>query len=176
MALTLKNQQKIEIRALTPGDWEAVCAIYLDGIATGQATFETTTPTWQEWNFNHLPTARLVAISESNESGIRGWAALSRISTRLVYAAVAEVSVYVAKNCQGQGIGRVLLEQLVDESEKNGIWTLQASVFPENVASIALHKDCGFRQVGIREKIGRLNGVWRDTVLLERRSKLAGTQ
>jgi len=176
MTRVVKNRKKIEIRALIPEDWEAVRAIYLDGLATGQATFETSAPTWEEWHSNHLPSARLVAIAEKNVGGIKGWAALSRISTRLVYAGVAEVSVYVAKDCRGQGIGRALLEQLIDESEKNGIWTLQASVFPENAASIALHKDCGFRQVGIREQIGRLNGVWRDTVLLERRSKLAGTQ
>jgi len=171
----LKNQEKVEIRALTPEDWGKVRAIYLGGIATGQATFETTAPPWEKWDSNHLPFARLVASSERNGS-IKGWAALSRVSTRLVYAGVAEVSVYVARDCRGQGIGRTLLEQLVAESEQNGIWTLQASVFPENVSSVALHMACGFRQVGIREHIGRLHGVWRDTVLLERRSKFAGTQ
>jgi L-amino acid N-acyltransferase YncA len=175
MMRALRNQEKIEIRAMTPDNWEAVRAIYLDGIATGQATFETTAPPWEQWDSNHLPFARLVAISGRN-GGIKGWAALSRVSTRLVYAGVAEVSVYVAKNCRGQGIGKALLQQLIDESEQNGIWTLQASVFPENATSIALHKDCGFRQVGIREHIGRLHSVWRDTVLLERRSQFAGAQ
>jgi phosphinothricin acetyltransferase len=169
----LKNQEKIGIRALTPDDWEAVRAIYLGGIATGQATFETTAPPWEQWDSNHLPFARLGAISGRN-GGIKGWAALSRVSPRLVYAGVAEVSVYVAKDCRGQGIGKALLQRLIDESEQNGIWTLQASVFPENAASIALHKECGFRQVGIREHIGRLHSVWRDTMLLERRSKFAG--
>ena len=176
MTRALKNQEKIQIRALTPEDWEAVRAIYLEGIATGQATFETTAPPREKWDSNHLPFARLVAISERNGGGIKGWAALSQVSTRLVYAGVAEVSVYVASDCRGQGIGRALLEQLIDESEKNGIWTLQASLFPENIGSVALHKGCGFRQVGIRERIGKLNGVWRDTVLLERRSKFAGTK
>ena len=161
----------IEIRTLTADDWDAVRAIYLDGIATSQATFETQAPSWAEWNAAHLPVPRLVATSENR---VLGWAALSPVSSRAVYAGVAEVSVYVASNSRGMGVGKALLGALVAESEKNAIWTLQASIFPENVASIALHKMCSFREVGRRERIGNMNGVWRDTVLLERRSKLAG--
>ncbi len=163
----------IEVRTLAAVDWESMRCIYLDGIATGQATFETEAPTWEQWNRAHLPVPRLVAVS--NEK-ILGWAALSPVSARLVYAGVAEVSVYVSSEMRGLGVGAALLEMLVKESEKNGIWTLQASIFPENVASISLHKAWGFRDVGIRERIGRLKGVWRDTVLLERRSKLVGCE
>lgn len=152
-------------------DWEAVCAIYVAGIATGQATFETEAPTWVHWDGNHLPAPRLVAISSDR---IVGWAALSAVSARAVYAGVAEVSVYIDLEMRGRGIGRLLLETLVKESEQNGIWTLQASVFPENAASVSLHKSCGFREVGRRERTGRMNGVWRDTLLLERRSKVSG--
>lgn len=162
-----------EMRGLVAGDWESVRSIYLAGIATGQASFETEAPTWEQWNHFHLPAPRLVAVS--NEK-ILGWAALSPVSARLVYAGVAEVSVYISSEMRGQGVGAALLEMLVKESEKNGIWTLQASVFPENVASISLHKSCGFREVGIRERIGKMKGIWRDTVLLERRSKLVACE
>jgi L-amino acid N-acyltransferase YncA len=151
-------------------DWEAVRGIYLEGIATGQATFETMAPSWEKWDSNHLPSPRLVAIALGDEN-IIGWAALSPVSSRSVYAGVAEVSVYVAQEYRGKGAGKALLEKLIDESELNDIWTLQASIFPENRASIALHKSCGFREVGTRERIAKLEGVWRDTVLLERRSK-----
>lgn len=166
------SEPAVQIRPLTPEDWEIVRAIYLAGIATGDATFETAAPAWDEWNHAHLPVPRLVAVIGG---AIVGWAALSRVSARAVYAGVAEVSVYVAPAHNGQGIGRALLETLVRESEQNGIWTLQASVFPENSASISLHKSCGFREVGRRERIGKLSGVWRDTVLLERRSRLVGS-
>jgi len=161
----------IHIRTLTANDWEFVSSIYLEGIGTGQATFETRAPTWAEWNSNHLTAPRLVATSEEQ---IVGWAALTPVSSRAVYAGVAEISVYVANYRRGKGVGRALLETLVVESEKNAIWTLQASIFPENVASLALHKSCGFREVGRRERIGKMNGVWRDTILMERRSKLIG--
>jgi L-amino acid N-acyltransferase YncA len=161
----------IHIRTLTADDWASVSSIYLDGIGTGQATFEARTPTWAEWNSNHFNAPRLVATSEEQ---ILGWAALSPVSSRAVYAGVAEISVYVANDWRGKGVGRALLETLVVESEKNAIWTLQASIFPENIASLALHKSCGFREVGRRERIGKMNGVWRDTILLERRSKLIG--
>lgn len=161
----------IHIRALTANDWEFVSSIYLDGIGTGQATFETHGPTWAEWNSNHLTAPRLVATSEEQ---IVGWAALSPVSSRAVYAGVAEISVYVVNDWRGKGVGRALLETLVVESEKNAIWTLQASIFPENVGSMALHKSCGFREVGRRERIGKMNGAWRDTILMERRSKLVG--
>lgn len=152
---------------MRPKDWSAVKAIYLEGIATGHATFETEAPSWESWDRSHLSFARLITREEDSVSG---WAALSPVSTRKAYAGVAEVSVYVAAVHRGQGIGRALLEKLITESEENGIRTLQAVVFPENEATIALHKRCGFREVGRRERISKLNGVWRDTVLLERRS------
>jgi len=161
----------IQIRPLTADDWESVSEIYLDGIGTGQATFEKRAPSWGEWNVNHLAAPRLVASSGDR---VVGWAALSPVSARVVYAGVTEVSVYVADVWRGKGVGRALLERLVVESEKNEIWTLQATVFARNVASLALHKSCGFREVGRRERIGRMNGIWRDTILLERRSKLVG--
>jgi L-amino acid N-acyltransferase YncA len=162
----------ILIRPLTEQDWKSVRLIYLDGIATGQATFESVAPSWAEWNRAHLPAPRLVGVLNQ---GVIAWAALNSASARQVYAGVTEVSVYVGKDSRGQGIGKALLETLVKESERNGIWTLQASVFPENEASIALHKACGFREVGTRERIGCMNGTWRDTMLLERRSKLVGS-
>ena len=157
---------------MSPDDWPQVEAIYREGIATGQATFETETPSWKQWDARHLPVARLV-VREGNN--ISGWAALSPVSSRRVYAGVAEVSVYVAHSVRGHGIGKLLLLKLIEHSEQNGIWTLQASIFPENAASIALHESCGFRIVGRRERIGQLHGQWRDTVLMERRSALAGT-
>lgn len=161
----------VEVVSLKPGHWEEVRQIYLDGIGTGHATFETSAPSWEEWDANHLKLGRFVAISaESGE--VAGWAALNRVSARAVYAGVAEVSVYVANEARQMGIGKALLNKLVEASEQNGLWTLQASVFPENIASLSLHKSCGFREVGIRERIGCLNGVWRDTILFERRSQL----
>src|SRR5882672_5226804 len=165
------TEDVLQIRPLVAGDWEVVRSIYLDGIATGQATFEAEAPTWEIWNNTHLPAPRLVAFSRAI---VVGWAALCPVSARAVYAGVAEVSVYVASGHQGQGIGRALLEMLVNESEKRGIWTLQASIFPENVASVSLHQSCGFREVGRRERIGKMKGLWRETLLLERRSKLIG--
>src|SRR5687767_5163198 len=156
------------------GDWVPVRSIYVEGLATGDATFETEAPSWNTWDEGHLRVPRLVAVSETDGT-VLGWAALSRVSPRAVYAGVGEVSVYVAANSKSLGIGQDLLEQLVVQSEHNGIWTLQASVFPENKASLAVHKICGFREVGIRQKIGRMNGIWRDTVLLERRSALVGS-
>lgn len=163
----------IEIIPLEPAHWERVRQIYLDGIATGHATFETSAPSWEYWDANHLKAGRIVAIS-ADSGEVLGWAALNRVSPRSVYAGVAEVSVYVANEARQMGVGKVLLSTLVQASEQNGIWTLQASVFPENGASLSLHRNCGFREVGIRERIGRLNGVWRDTILLERRSRLMG--
>ncbi|MGH9932032.1 MAG: GNAT family N-acetyltransferase, partial [Pyrinomonadaceae bacterium] len=149
----------MEIRSLDPADWEFVRGIFLDGVATGQGTFETAAPTWQQWNDAHLPAPRLAAVANGK---VLGWAALSPISARLVYAGVAEVSVYVSSEARGQGVGTELLTTLVKESEKNGIWALQASIFPENVASVSLHKLCGFREVGTRRRIGQLKGIWRD--------------
>lgn len=159
------------IEEMKESDWPVVRAIYLEGIATGQATFEREAPTWERWDAGHHALARLVARAGDV---VKGWAALSPVSSRLVYRGVAEVSVYVGQVHRGAGVGRALLEALIKASEQNGIWTLQAGVFPENVASVALHKLCGFREVGRRERIGRLDGVWRDTLLLERRSKIVG--
>ena len=152
-------------------DWLQVKRIYLEGIATGHATFETEAPSWEKWNDAHLAFARLVARAGSE---VKGWAALSPVSSRRVYAGVAETSVYVGRDSRGQGIGRALLEALIQASESKGIWTLQAGIFPENTGSIELHKALGFREVGRRERIGKLNGVWRDTLLLERRSAIVG--
>jgi phosphinothricin acetyltransferase len=151
-------------------DWDDVRAIYLEGIRTGDATFDTEAPGWDLWDESHLPFARLVM---REGEAVLGWAALSPVSKREVYRGVAEVTVYVAESARGKGIGRALLEVLIKAAEANGIWTLQASIFPENTASVALHHRCGFREVGRRERIARLHGVWRDTLLLERRSVLA---
>lgn len=152
-------------------DWPAVRAIYLEGIATRQATFEIQAPSWETWNASHLPLTRLVAREAET---VVGWAALSPVSGRKAYAGVAEVSVYTAESSRGAGLGRQLLEALIAESEANGIWSLQAVMFPENAGSVALHRRCGFRDVGRRERIARLDGVWRDTILLERRSRRIG--
>jgi phosphinothricin acetyltransferase len=163
------------IEELERQHWEQVRAVYLEGLATGQATFETEAPEWEEWDAAHLPSARLVLTEKDAGGEVLGWAALSTVSRRRVYEGVAEVSVYVAARARGLGIGVALLHALVEESERKGVWTLQASVFPENAASVALHARCGFREVGRRERIGRLGGLWRDTLLLERRSERVGT-
>ena len=158
---------------MRPEDWPAVRAIYLEGIATGNATFEQTAPEWEKWDADHLACARIVARSEA-ETVVLGWAALSGVSGRCVYAGVAEVSIYVAEHARGRGVGRQLMARLIADSEAEGIWTLQAGIFPENVASIALHERAGFRLVGRRERLGQMNGRWRDVVLMERRSAIAG--
>ena len=152
-------------------DWNAVRAIYEEGIATGHATFETEVPEWIEWDRSHLRDCRLVAKAKEQ---VVGWTALSPVSERCVYAGVAEVSIYITSSARGQGIGKTLLKALIDKSEKVGIWTLQAGVFPENTASIALHKACGFREIGYKSRIGQTGDVWRDVVLLERRSEVVG--
>ena len=154
---------------MTPGDWEQVRSIYLEGVREGNSTFETEAPSWEAWDEAHHKNPRLVMRAGDR---VVGWAALSPVSKRRVYSGVAEVSVYVTGSARGKGIGRALLEALIEESERAGIWTLQASIFPENKASIDLHLKCGFREVGRRENIARLHGVWRDTILFERRSKL----
>jgi L-amino acid N-acyltransferase YncA len=161
----------MRLRPLLPDDWESVREIFLEGIASGHATFETEAPEWSKWNRAHVPTCRIVA--EVNES-IVGWAALSRVSARTVYRGVGEVSVYVAERARGMGVGEELLRKLIEESEYSEFWTLQASVFPENAASIAVHERCGFRIVGRRNRIGCLNGLWCDSLLLERRSSFIG--
>lgn len=150
-------------------DWPVVREIYGQGIATGQATFETSLPQWTAWDEEHLAEPRLVARQAEE---VAGWAALSPVSGRCVYGGVAEVSIYVAETQRGRGLGKALLSELVRRSEAQGIWTLQAGVFPENEASIRLHLACGFRLVGTRERLGQLDGVWRDVALLERRSAI----
>ena len=152
-------------------DWNSVRAIYQEGVATGDATFETDVPEWKEWDASHIPTCRLVARTGGQ---VAGWAALSAVSSRCVYGGVAEVSVYVAEAARDRGIGRRLLQALVEASEAESIWTLQAGIFPENEISIALHKICGFRIVGRREGLGQMHGVWRDVTLMERRSTIVG--
>jgi phosphinothricin acetyltransferase len=159
------------IDPLRTEDWEAVRAIYLEGIATGNATFAQTAPEWDGWDCTHLKTCRLAARSDE---GVLGWAALSPASARCVYAGVAEVSIYVAAKARSLGIGLALMNALIVQSELNGFWTLQAGIFPENEASIRLHKSAGFRIVGVRERLGQMNGRWRDVLLMERRSSVVG--
>lgn len=161
------------LRPMAPEDWPAVRAVHAEGIATGDATFQTEPPDWQVWDAGHLPACRLVAVEGED---LVGWAALSPVSSRPVYAGVAEVSVYVAARARGREIGRALLQALVAESERHGLWTLQAGIFPENEASLALHRSCGFRLVGRRESLGRMDGRWRDVLLLERRSAVVGAE
>ena len=161
----------MRIEPLTADDWPVVRTIYAEGIATGQATFETDVPDWPAWDAARLACCRLAA---RRGAVLVGWATLGPVSSRPVYRGVAEVSVYVAAAARGQGIGRALLAALVVASEEAGLWTLQASIFPENAASLALHRACGFRVVGRRERIARHHGRWRDTLLLERRSERAG--
>jgi L-amino acid N-acyltransferase YncA len=158
-----------EIQPLTADHWPAVKAIYEDGIAMGDATFETAAPSWAAWDRDHLPGHRLVAAVDGR---VVGWAALAPVSDRCAYAGVAEDSVYVAATATGRGVGRALLERLVAGADAAGIWTIQAGIFPENTASLALHRRCGFRTVGVRERLGKLGDRWRDVVLLERRSPL----
>lgn len=168
----------MQLQPLTAAHWPEVRTIYEEGIATGNATFTTTAPSWEEWDESHLPHSRLVAVEADHDAPghtVLGWAALSPVSGRCVYGGVAEVSVYVAHEARGRGLGRQLLAALLTASEANGIWTLQAGVFPENVGSITIHLQAGFREVGRRERIGKLHGIWRDTLLLERRSASVGT-
>lgn len=160
------------IQPLVAAHWPAVRAIYEAGIATGQATFTTEAPSWDAWDAGHLAHCRLVATTAAGQ--VLGWAALSPVSGRCVYAGVAEVSIYIAAEARGQGVGQQLLAALVAESEQHGLWTLQAGIFPENAASLALHAGQGFRTVGRRERISQLRGQWRDTLLLERRSAVVG--
>ena len=159
------------IEPMRAADAEPVLAIYAEGIRTGHATFQTEAPAWADWDRGHHAHCRLVARDPDR---VIGWAALSPVSSRAVYAGVAEVSVYVAEAGRGQGVGRLLLAALIACSEQHDLWTLQAGIFPENAASLALHAAFGFRVVGRRERIGRLDGVWRDTMLLERRSTITG--
>ena len=159
----------VPIRGLSLRDWPEVARIYAEGIATGNATFETEVPSWEAWNAGHLAEHRFVADSNGE---VVGWIAVAPVSSRCCYAGVAEVSAYVGTNARGRGIGAALLERLIDSTEQAGIWTLETGVFPENEPSLALLKRFGFREVGIRERIGQLDGSWRDVIFLERRSEV----
>ncbi len=159
------------VRPFETTDFPAVQAIYQEGIDTGNATFQQTVKEWEEWDASTLSACRLVAELDGK---VVGWAALSAVSSRCVYSGVAEVSVYVARSVHGRGVGSTLLTELIQASEGEGIWTLQAGIFPENAASVAIHLKNGFRHVGVREKLGEMNGTWRDVLLLERRSRVVG--
>ena len=161
---------KFEIIPLIEEHWSSIRLIYQQGIATKNATFETECPEWEVWNKKFLPICRFVAVGEQ----VVGWATLSATSARLVYKGVAEVTVYVHENARGKSVGKHLLEKLIQDSEKNGFWTLQAGIFPENMASIKIHTSLGFREVGYRERIGKLDGVWRNILFFERRSLAVG--
>lgn len=162
----------VTLRPMAPDDWPRVAAIYAEGIATRQATFETVPPTWEQWDANHLSAHRLVAVDDDGR--VCGWAAVSAVSDRCAYRGVVESSVYVAASARGAGVGRRLLDELVASTEDAEIWTLQAGIFPDNTASTALHEALGFRVVGVREALGQLDGGWRDVLLLERRSPRVG--
>ncbi|MGG3989702.1 N-acetyltransferase family protein [Bacillus smithii] len=161
----------MNIRSFRKEDWLQVKEIYEQGIATGQATFETSVPSFEKWESTIAANLSLVA---ENEKGIQGWCKISKVSSRCVYEGVGEVSVYVRDVSRGKGIGKRLLQAMIKESEKKGFWTLTAGIFPENIPSLRLHQSVGFRIVGIRQLIGKLNGAWRDVVLLERRSPVVG--
>ena len=167
----MSGPAEIRVAALLPEHWPEARRIYEEGIATGHATFETAAPSWQEWDASHLEAPRLAACDGDQ---ILGWAALSPVSSRCVYGGVAEVSVYVSVASRGRGVGTLLLEALIRESEEQGIWTLQAGIFPENTASVSVHRKLGFAEVGRRERLGKLKGQWRDVLLLERRSTTVG--
>ncbi|MGA9225264.1 MAG: N-acetyltransferase family protein [Mesobacillus sp.] len=164
-------EHNVLIGEMLQEDWEQVRAIYLEGIATGQATFQMVAPSWEEWDRGHVYECRIVARYNGK---VVGWAALTPVSSRCVYNGVAEVSVYVSQSVVGKGVGSKLLNNLILRSEEQGFWTLQSSIFPENAASIKIHIKNGFRELGRRERIGKMDGVWRDTVLLERRSDKVG--
>jgi L-amino acid N-acyltransferase YncA len=163
----LTTLTRTKIRDLRPADWPDVARIYEDGIRTGDTTFETESPTWEAWDAAHVAGHRLVV---SLDDAVVGWAALSPVSSRSCYSGVVEHSIYIAERARGLGFGRQLLGALIASSEAGGFWTLQAGVFPENEASMALHIALGFRVVGVRERIGCMDGLWRDVVLLERRT------
>ncbi|WP_229683193.1 GNAT family N-acetyltransferase [Virgibacillus oceani] len=152
-------------------DWEQVRDIYIEGINSGNATFEKKAPNWEEWNEGHVAQCRLVAREDGK---VAGWAALSPVSNRSAYAGVAEVSIYIRQDSSGKGIGSKLLKVLIETSERNGFWTLRSGIFPENAHSIKLHTNFGFKLAGRQERIGKLNGIWRDVAILERRSEVVG--
>lgn len=161
----------MEIISIKKYHYQDIANIYKQGIETGIATFETSVPTWETWNESKLLHGRFLAIDDNN---VLGWVALSKVSNRCVYEGVAEVSIYIAENHRGKGVGKILMENVIKESEANDIWTLQSGMFAENEATIALHKIVGFRVIGYREKIGKIGGVWKDNVIMERRSKVVG--
>lgn len=162
----------MEIVSINKDHYPDIAAIYKQGIDTGMATFETSVPSWESWSENKLQHSRFIAL-ENNRA--LGWAALSKVSSRCVYEGVAEVSIYISENHRGKGVGKILMEHLIEDSETHGIWTLQSGMFPENEATVALHKVFGFRIIGYREKIGKLGDVWKDSLIMERRSKIVGT-
>lgn len=164
----------ILVRPMTEKDWKSVCKIFEEGMATGQASFETSVPAWSSWDASHHRHSRLVACDAAG--GVVGWAALSPASARACYAGVAEVSIYVAERCREHGVGKRLMQEVISSSEKNGIWTLYSITFSENERSLRMQESVGFRRVGIRKKIAELHGVWRDTVLSERRSNIVGVE
>jgi L-amino acid N-acyltransferase YncA len=165
--------REVRIEPLRPADWPAVAAIYAQGIATGNATFETEVPSWERWNASHLAEHRLVARA-GPAGDLIAWASLAPVSDRCAYTGVVENSIYVSEAARGKGVGRRLLTALVEQAERADIWTVQTGVFPENTTSLALHRRCGFRVVGVRERVGQLHGRWRDVLFLERRSTVAG--
>lgn len=166
-------ENTILIDTMKPEDWNRVRQIYLEGIATGNATFQKEAPSWENWDRDHISECRVVARSGDT---VMGWAALSPVSSRCVYNGVAEVSVYVGSRSMNMGVGSMLLHALIESSEQHGYWTLQSGIFPENPSSIGLHKKYHFREIGVREKVGKMDGVWRDVVLLERRSRTIGVE
>ncbi len=162
---------RMKFEVITEENYPAVSKIYAEGIRTGIATFETSAPTWDAWDKDHLEFARIILFDGKDAVG---WASLAGVSSRCVYGGVAEVSIYVGSDSRGRGVGSKLLTELIRRSEENGIWSLQAGIMPENVGSINLHLKCGFRKIGIKEKIAKLNGEWHDNLLMERRSKKVG--
>ena len=164
--------QIMQIKNISQRIYDQVAAIYQQGIATGIATFQNDVPGWESWDKSHLPNCRIAAFVNDE---MAGWAALTPVSSRCVYAGVAEVSVYISENYRGKGVGELLLNTLIAQSEAAGLWTLQSGIFRENIGSIRLHEKCGFRQIGYRERIGQKDGVWKDNIIMERRSKTVGT-
>ncbi|MGB5204661.1 MAG: N-acetyltransferase family protein [Eudoraea sp.] len=171
MSINHLNEPGLLILEMSKAHWPAVAQIYKQGINTGFATFEKEIPSYEQWNRNHSSSCRLIALIDDK---VAGWAALSPVSGRCVYGGVAEVSVYVAEKARGKGVGILLMEELIISSEIAGIWTLQSGIFPENTGSIKLHEKVGFRFLGKRERIGQLDGNWKDNLLFERRSKIVG--
>ncbi|MCZ2526543.1 GNAT family N-acetyltransferase [Streptomyces sp. HB2AG] len=164
----------VRVVPMRPEHAGQVLAVYRAGIDEGHATFETSAPTWEAFDAAKLPDHRFVALDDAPEEQVLGWVAASKVSDRRAYAGVVEHSVYVSPAARGRGVGRALLEALIASTEAAGVWTVQSGVFPENTASLALHEAAGFRTIGVREKVGRLRGVWRDVLLIERRSRTAG--